>query len=84
MKEAKDGIGQWIEFYNREPKHQTLGTTSDMMYGISSALKLGCCLLTEPCIGLENYFPRDSFATEQYSRLPSIGRSLVLDKREQL
>ncbi len=23
MKEAKDGIGQWIEFYNRERKHQS-------------------------------------------------------------
>ncbi len=40
MKEAKDGIGQWIEFYNRERKHQTLGMTPDMMYGISSDLKM--------------------------------------------
>ena len=40
MKEAKDGIGQWIEFYNRERKHQTLGMTPDMMYGISTDLKL--------------------------------------------
>ena len=40
MKEAKDGIGAWIEFYNRERKHQTLGMTPDMMYGISNDLKL--------------------------------------------
>ena len=40
MKEAKDGIGQWVEFYNRERKHQTLGMTPDMMYGISTDLKL--------------------------------------------
>ena len=40
MKEAKDGIGQWVEFYNRERKHQTLGMTPDRMYGISSDLKL--------------------------------------------
>ena len=40
IKEAKDGIGQWIEFYNRERKHQTLGMTPDMMYGISNGLKL--------------------------------------------
>ncbi len=40
MNEAKDGIGQWIEFYNRERKHQTLGMTPDMMYGISTDLKL--------------------------------------------
>jgi putative transposase len=40
MKEAKDGIGQWIEFYNCERKHQTLGMTPDMMYGISTGLKM--------------------------------------------
>ena len=40
MQEAKDGIGEWIEFYNRERKHQTLGMTPDMMYGISSDLKM--------------------------------------------
>ncbi len=40
MQEAKDGIGQWIEFYNRERKLQTLGMTPDMMYGISNDLKL--------------------------------------------
>ena len=40
MKEAKNGIGQWIEFYNRERKHQTLGMTPDKMYGISNDLKL--------------------------------------------
>ena len=38
--EAKNGIGQWIEFYNRERKHQTLGMTPDMMYRISTGLKL--------------------------------------------
>ena len=40
MKEAKDGIGQWIEFYNRERKHQSLGMAPDMMYGSSNDLKL--------------------------------------------
>jgi putative transposase len=40
MQEAKNGIGAWIEFYNRERKHQTLGMTPDMMYGISTDLKL--------------------------------------------
>jgi putative transposase len=40
MKEAKDGIGEWIEFYNRERKHQTLGMTPDKMYGVSNDLKL--------------------------------------------
>jgi hypothetical protein len=40
MKEAKDGIGQWIEFYNRERKHQTSGMTPDRMYGISTDPKL--------------------------------------------
>jgi transposase InsO family protein len=39
MKEAKDGIGQWIEFYNRERKHQTLGMTPDIIYGLSTGLK---------------------------------------------
>jgi transposase-like protein len=39
LKEAKDGIGQWIGFYNRERKHQNLGMTPDMMYGLSTGLK---------------------------------------------
>ncbi len=40
MKEPKDGAGAWIEFYNWERKHQTLGMTPDMMCGISIGLKL--------------------------------------------
>jgi len=40
MQEAKEGIGAWIEFYNWERKHQTLGMTPDKMYGISNDLKL--------------------------------------------
>lgn len=32
MKEAKKRIGNWIMFYNTERKHQTLGTTPDLMY----------------------------------------------------
>jgi hypothetical protein len=40
MKEAKDGIGQWIEFCNRERRHQTLGMTLNMMYRISTDLNL--------------------------------------------
>ena len=32
MTEAKTGIEQWIKFYNSERKHQTLGTTPDLMY----------------------------------------------------
>lgn len=40
VKMAKDGIGKWIEFYNQERKHQTLGTTPDMMYDNSNGLKL--------------------------------------------
>ena len=39
VKEAKDGIGAWIEFYNRERKHQTLGMTPDLMYGQPPMLK---------------------------------------------
>ena len=40
VKIAKSGIGLWIEFYNQERKHQTLGTTPDRMYGNSNDLKL--------------------------------------------
>ena len=40
MQEAKDGIGAWIEFYNRKRKHQTFGMTAHMMYSISNDLKL--------------------------------------------
>jgi len=32
MTEAKTGIEKWIKFYNSERKHQTLGTTPDLMY----------------------------------------------------
>ena len=39
VSEAKAGIGQWIEYYNRDRKHQTLGKTPDMMYGSLSILK---------------------------------------------
>ncbi len=40
MKEAKNGIGLWIEFYNQERKHQSLGMMPDLMYDSSSYLKL--------------------------------------------
>jgi putative transposase len=40
VKMAKDGIAKWIEFYNQERKHQTLGTTPDTMYDNSNGLKL--------------------------------------------
>ena len=40
VKEAKDGIGKWIEFYNWERKHQTFGTTPDMMHDNLNGLKL--------------------------------------------
>ena len=40
IKEAKDGIGKWIEFYNQERKHQTLGCTPDMMYGNRNSMKM--------------------------------------------
>ena len=39
VKMAKDGIGKWIDFYNQERKHQTFGTTPDMMHGNSNSLK---------------------------------------------
>jgi putative transposase len=32
MAEAKSGIGNWIEYYNHARKHQTLGTTPELMY----------------------------------------------------
>ena len=44
VKMAKDGIAKWIEFYNQERKHQTLGTTPDMMYDNSNGLKLAAWL----------------------------------------
>jgi putative transposase len=40
MKEAKDGIGSWINYYNQERKHQTLGMVPDMMYDPYRGLKL--------------------------------------------
>ena len=39
MSEAKRRIGIWIEYYNSERKHQTLGTTPNLMYDESSGLK---------------------------------------------
>ena len=32
MREAKQRIGIWIDYYNSERKHQTLGTKPDLMY----------------------------------------------------
>jgi len=32
MAKAKSGIGNWIEYYNHARKHQTLGTTPELMY----------------------------------------------------
>ena len=40
MNEAKMRIGNWIDFYNSERKHQTLKTTPNQKYGIVSSLKL--------------------------------------------
>ncbi len=40
MAEAKTGIGAWIDFYNRERKHQSLGMTPNLMYDPSCGLKL--------------------------------------------
>ncbi len=40
MKEAKDGIGNWMNYYNQERKHQTLGMVPDMMYDPCRGLKL--------------------------------------------
>jgi putative transposase len=39
MREAKHRIGVWIDYYDSERKHQTLGTTSDWMYDKYSGLK---------------------------------------------
>ncbi len=39
MAEAKSGIGNWIEYYNHARKHQTLGTTPELMYAGSASLK---------------------------------------------
>lgn len=40
MSEAKHRIGVWIDYYNRERKHQTLGTMPDLMYDEYSGLNL--------------------------------------------
>lgn len=34
MHHAKQRLGRWIDFYNRERKHQTLNATPDQKYGI--------------------------------------------------
>jgi len=39
MAEAKNGIGNWINYYNHARKHQTLGTTPELMYAGSSSLR---------------------------------------------
>ena len=39
MTEAKTGIGNWIEYYNHARKHQTLGTTPELMYADSADLR---------------------------------------------
>ena len=39
MAEAKSGIGNWIEYYNHARKHQTLGTTPELMYAGSANLR---------------------------------------------
>ena len=39
MAEAKSGIGNWIEYYNHARKHQTLGTTPELMYTGSTGLR---------------------------------------------
>lgn len=40
MKEAKQRISTWISYYNSKRKHQTLGTTPDLMYDELSCIKL--------------------------------------------
>lgn len=40
IQHAKTRLKNWIEFYNRERKHQTLKTTPNQMYGIVEDLKL--------------------------------------------
>jgi hypothetical protein len=32
-------IGNWIEYYNHARKHQTLGTTPELMYAASASLR---------------------------------------------
>ena len=32
MADARSGIGEYLNFYNSERKHQTLGKTPDLMY----------------------------------------------------
>ena len=34
MSHAKQRIGRWVDFYNRERKHQTLKSTPNQKYGI--------------------------------------------------
>ena len=40
MAEARQRIGDWISYYNRARKHQTLGTTLDLKYDAFSCEKL--------------------------------------------
>lgn len=40
IQHAKTRLKNWVDFYNREPKHQTLKTTPNQMYGIVKDLKL--------------------------------------------
>lgn len=39
MAEARQRISEWIQFYNQERKHQTLGCTPDQMYSGAEPLK---------------------------------------------
>ncbi len=39
MPHAKQRLGNWIDFYNRERKHQTFKATPNQMYGIVEDLK---------------------------------------------
>lgn len=40
MQHAKSRLSNWIDFYNRERKHQTFKTTPDQRYGILGDLKV--------------------------------------------
>lgn len=40
IQHAKTRLKNWIEFYNRERKHQMLKTTPNLMYGIVEDLEL--------------------------------------------
>lgn len=46
---------------------------------IIEALSLGCCLLTEPCIGLEKVLASDCFISTSFEKIPNIAHSLVGD-----